>query len=504
VLLLAKEWLPDALLTKPAAVYLATVLEYMTAEILELGGNACRDNRSTVIIPRSLLLAIEYDEELEAVFRKVIFRDSAVRPPNAHRIFSIPLTQGPLTQGADKRLDNEGHDYGDDDYDEYAEPRCYDHVFRQNFNGHGSHCGDDPFCAADARNGYLYMSVERDIYTSTAASVASVLTRRQRQVAAVERLFGRNRDLLAAEFPISCARTDIMKLSPRKLRSTMLQGITTEARVELCCIDRSAVKELLQVYAPSCSFTHEAVNILLLALQHHLRVVMVVAAFSTPTLQRGMIEAADATAARNMLGVMQAARVGDLNALENIVVQQQFDVNMLCKNETALTVACDCGQLTVIAWLVAHGATVDLSLKPGTMASTMTAILAAAMKRTINVDVVRLLLDLGANINSRGGDMSGSTLLMYLCKSGDSHVEFIRELISRGVNINDSAVGNRRNALHAACESKQWATAEALIFGGIDATVTVTGTTAIENVRDTEGKERLRLALQQMEEPGFK
>uniref|UniRef100_A0ACD6A1P8 Uncharacterized protein n=1 Tax=Avena sativa TaxID=4498 RepID=A0ACD6A1P8_AVESA len=63
-----------------APVYLAAVLEYLATEVLELAGQAAKDNKKIRIIPRHVMLSVMRDEELSKLLAVLPSRTTACYP----------------------------------------------------------------------------------------------------------------------------------------------------------------------------------------------------------------------------------------------------------------------------------------------------------------------------------------------------------------------------------------------------------------------------------------
>uniref|UniRef100_A0A182MWF7 Histone H2A n=1 Tax=Anopheles culicifacies TaxID=139723 RepID=A0A182MWF7_9DIPT len=81
-----------------SSVYLAAVLEYLAAEVLELSGNAARDNHKSRLTPRHIQLAIRNDEELSKLLQGTTISQGGVMP-NIHSVL-LPRKTGTKTAEA--------------------------------------------------------------------------------------------------------------------------------------------------------------------------------------------------------------------------------------------------------------------------------------------------------------------------------------------------------------------------------------------------------------------
>ena len=63
-----------------APVYLAAVLEYLVAEILEVSVMVVRQNKKARIVPRYIFLGLKEDDEFKKLFAQTIITNSGVKP----------------------------------------------------------------------------------------------------------------------------------------------------------------------------------------------------------------------------------------------------------------------------------------------------------------------------------------------------------------------------------------------------------------------------------------
>ncbi|GAV07389.1 hypothetical protein RvY_17227 [Ramazzottius varieornatus] len=79
-------------ISRGTSIFAAAVIEYMVAEVLELAGKACADNKKKRITPRHIQLAVRNDEELNKFCEGVQISQGGVMP-NVHPILMKPVKE---------------------------------------------------------------------------------------------------------------------------------------------------------------------------------------------------------------------------------------------------------------------------------------------------------------------------------------------------------------------------------------------------------------------------
>ncbi|KAJ6332843.1 hypothetical protein OIU77_008817 [Salix suchowensis] len=76
------------------------IARFLKAQVLELAGNAARDNKKTRIVPRHIQLAVRNDEELSKLLGDVTIANGGVMP-NIHNLLLPKKTGGSSKASAD-------------------------------------------------------------------------------------------------------------------------------------------------------------------------------------------------------------------------------------------------------------------------------------------------------------------------------------------------------------------------------------------------------------------
>jgi len=99
-----KKSTPKSRVTMGAAVYTAAVIEYLTAEVLELSGNAAKDHKKQRINARHIFLAVSIDEELKKLLHGVTIPQGGVLPHINSFLFKSKSGSADQSQTAPKNV----------------------------------------------------------------------------------------------------------------------------------------------------------------------------------------------------------------------------------------------------------------------------------------------------------------------------------------------------------------------------------------------------------------
>eukprot|EP01054_Gregarina_sp_Poly1_P007735 Gregarina_sp_Poly_1__7734@NODE_436_length_8449_cov_138_152470_g356_i0_p6_GENE_NODE_436_length_8449_cov_138_152470_g356_i0NODE_436_length_8449_cov_138_152470_g356_i0_p6_ORF_typecomplete_len171_score38_76Histone/PF00125_24/1_3e18Histone/PF00125_24/1e02CBFD_NFYB_HMF/PF00808_23/0_0061Histone_H2A_C/PF16211_5/0_016Herpes_LMP1/PF05297_11/0_034CENPB_dimeris/PF09026_10/2_3PBP1_TM/PF14812_6/3_6e03PBP1_TM/PF14812_6/1_6FAM176/PF14851_6/7_4e03FAM176/PF14851_6/20_NODE_436_length_8449_cov_138_152470_g356_i0320 len=118
-----------------APIFMAAVLEYLTAEVLELASNIAKKHGRQRIIPRFVQLAVRADEELSQFLGNVIIAAGGAFSENAYPS-STPKSGSSKKKKATKKSQNSDEEEdqdADDDEDNVSEDAGGDHGNSQEY-----------------------------------------------------------------------------------------------------------------------------------------------------------------------------------------------------------------------------------------------------------------------------------------------------------------------------------------------------------------------------------
>lgn len=150
-----------------------------------------------------------------------------------------------------------------------------------------------------------------------------------------------------------------------------------------------------------------------------------------------------------------AARAGDLDRVQKLVVQGAEVNARAVKDETPLMLASLAGQGDVVNYLLQRGADINARSVHG-----LTALHAAAYAG--QTEIVSLLVAKGAEVNDASNRFNVSPLLLA---SDENHIETVRALLRHGADVSIPEV-NGFNALSKAGFREHWDVVRVLLTSG--------------------------------------
>lgn len=153
--------------------------------------------------------------------------------------------------------------------------------------------------------------------------------------------------------------------------------------------------------------------------------------------------------------IHDAARAGDLDLVQKLVVQDA-DVNgKAVRDETPLIIASLAGKGEIVNYLLQRGADINARNSSG-----MTALHAAAYAG--HTDIVLLLVSKGANVNDAANRFGVTPLHVA---SEENHIETVKELLMHSADISAVEI-NGYSAMSRAGFREQWGVLELLLSSG--------------------------------------